>query len=60
MTENEFDRKHLVQQLADACAQNRRLESRVRNTEITLREAEQRLQQALRRLGLRHPPGVHP
>lgn len=46
MTENEFDREHLVQQLADACAQNRRLESRVRNTEITLREAEQRLQQA--------------
>jgi signal transduction histidine kinase/ActR/RegA family two-component response regulator len=46
MTENEFDREHLVQQLAEACAQNRRLESRVRNTEITLREAEQRLQQA--------------
>jgi signal transduction histidine kinase/ActR/RegA family two-component response regulator len=46
MTENEFDREHLVQQLADACAQNRRLESRVRNTEIGLREAEQRLQQA--------------
>ena len=46
MTENEFDREHLVQQLAEACAQNRRLESRVRNTEIALREAEQRLQQA--------------
>jgi signal transduction histidine kinase/ActR/RegA family two-component response regulator len=46
MTENEFDREHLVQQLAEACAQNRRLESCVRNTEITLREAEQRLQQA--------------
>lgn len=46
MTENESDREHLVQQLAEACAQNRRLESRVRNTEITLREAEQRLQQA--------------
>jgi signal transduction histidine kinase/ActR/RegA family two-component response regulator len=46
MTENEFDREHLVQQLAEACAQNRRLESRVRNAEITLREAEQRLQQA--------------
>ncbi|HEX5679402.1 MAG TPA: ATP-binding protein [Desulfobacterales bacterium] len=46
MTENEFDREHLVQQLAEACAQNRRLESRVRNTEIALHEAEQRLQQA--------------
>jgi signal transduction histidine kinase len=46
MTENESDREHLVQQLAEACAQNRRLESRLRNTEITLREAEQRLQQA--------------
>lgn len=46
MTENEFDREQLVQQLVEACAQNRRLESRVRNTEITLREAEQRLQQA--------------
>ena len=46
MTDNEFDREHLVQQLAEACAQNRRLESRVRDTEITLREAEQRLQQA--------------
>jgi len=46
MTENEFDREHLVQQLAEACAQNRRLESRVRTTEIALREAEQRLQQA--------------
>ena len=46
MTENEFDREHLVQQLAEACAQNRRLESRARNTEIALREAEQRLQQA--------------
>ena len=46
MTDNEFDREHLVQQLAEACAQNRRLESRARNTEIALREAEQRLQQA--------------
>ncbi len=46
MTENEYDREHLVQQLAEACAQNRRLESRVRNTEIALHEAEQRLQQA--------------
>ena len=46
MPENEFDREHLAQELADACAENRRLESRVRDTEVALREAEQRLQQA--------------
>jgi signal transduction histidine kinase len=46
MTENEFDREQLAQQLEEARAENRRLESRVRNTEIALRDAEQRLQQA--------------
>lgn len=46
MPEHEVDREHLAHELADACAENRRLESRVRDTEVALREAEQRLQQA--------------
>jgi len=46
MPENEVDWEHLAQELAEVCAENRRLESRVRDTEVALREAEQRLQQA--------------
>jgi signal transduction histidine kinase/ActR/RegA family two-component response regulator len=46
MPEHEVDREYLAHELADACAENRRLESRVRDTEVALREAEQRLQQA--------------